>query len=73
MVLSWSEFLNKHSTFKVKFHANCTDLLKDEDLIDAKLSSSSVGILAYYMFEKFVEYEPQNLVSNYVSPFNINK
>ena len=73
MVLSWREFLNKYSTSKVTFHANCNDLLKDEDFINAKLSSSSVGMLAYFMFEKFVENEPQNLVSNYVSPFKINK
>ena len=73
MVLSWNEFLNKYNTSKVAFHANCNNLIKDEDFIDAKLSSSSVGMLAYFMFENFVEYEPQNLVSNYVSPFNINK
>ena len=63
----------KYSTSKAPFHANCNALITDEDLIDAKLSSSSVGMLAYIMFENFVEYEPQNLVSNYVSPFNINK
>ena len=73
LILSWNEFLNKYNTSEVTFHANCNDLLNNEDLIDAKLSSSSVGILAYFMFENFVEYEPQNLVSNYVSPFNINK
>ena len=73
MVLSWSEFLNKHNTSEATFHANCNDLLKGEDFIDAKLSSSSVGMSAFFMFENFVEYEPQNLVSNYVSPFNINK
>jgi len=73
MVLSWSEFLNKHNTSEATFHANCNDLLKGEDFINAQLSSSYVGILAYFMFEKFVQYEPQNLVSNYVSPFKINK
>jgi len=73
MVLSWSEFLNKYNTSELTFQANCNDLLKGEDFIDAKLSSYSVGMLAYSMFEKFVEYEPQNLVSNYVSPFKINK
>jgi len=73
MVLSWNEFLNKYNTSEVTFHANCNNLLKGEDFIDAKLSSSFVGILAYFMFEKFVDYEPQNLVSNYVSPFKINK
>ena len=39
----------------------------------AKLSSVPIGILAYEMFEDFVIKEPTNLVSNYVSPFNINK
>ena len=73
MVLSWSEFLNKHNTSEATFHANCNDLLNGEDFINAQLSSSYVGILAYFMFEKFVQYEPQNLVSNYVSPFKINK
>ena len=73
MVLSWSEFLNKFDTSKVTFHTNCNDLLKGESFIHAKLSSSSVGELAYFMYEKFVDYEPQNLVSNYVSPFKINK
>ena len=72
-VILWSDFLNKFKTSNVTFQTNCNDLLKGEDIIDVKLSSSSVGILAYLMFEKFVSYEPQNLVSNYVSPFKINK
>ena len=44
-----------------------------EEFISAKLSSIPVGILAYEMFEDLVIKDPTNLVSNYVSPFNINK
>ena len=73
MVLSWNDFLNKFKTSNVTFHTNCNNLLNGQDFIDVKLSSSSVGLLSYLMFEKLAVYEPQNLVSNYVSPFKIKK
>ena len=48
-------------------------LIDKEKFISAKLSSVPNGILAYEMFEDLVIKDPTNLVSNYVSPFNINK
>ena len=55
------------------FHTNCHKLIDKEKFISTKLSSIPVGILAYEMFEDLVIKDPTNLVSNYVSPFNINK
>ena len=44
-----------------------------QDLITAELSSENVGVLANLQFDDLVIREPHNLVSNYVSPFIINK
>ena len=72
-VLNWNNFLENLDEAKTVFHTNCHKLIDKEKFISAKLSSISVGILAYEMFEDLVIKDPTNLVSNYVSPFNINK
>ena len=71
--LNWKSFLDNLDKTKTVFHTNCDKLIDKEKLISAKLSSISVGILAHEMFEDLVMKDPTNLVSNYVSPFNINK
>ena len=72
-VLNWQNFLDNLDKKETVFHTNCHNLIDKENFISAKLSSISVGILAYKMFEDLVIKDPTNLVSNYVSPFNINK
>ena len=72
-VLNWQKFLDNLDKTETIFHTNCHKLMDKEEFISAKLSSIPVGILAYEMFEDFVVKDPTNLVSNYVSPFNINK
>ena len=69
----FQNFLDKLDETETIFHTNCNKLIDKEKFISAKLSSIPVGILAYEMFENFVIKDPTNLVSNYVSPFNINK
>ena len=72
-VLNWQNFLKNLDKSDTVFHSNCYKLIDKEEFISAKLSSVPVGILAYEMFEDFVIKNPTNLVSNYVSPFNIKK
>ena len=72
-VLSWQNFLDNFDETEIVFHTNCDKLIDKEKFISAKLSSIPNGILAYKMFEDLVIKDPTNLVSNYVSPFNINK
>jgi len=72
-VLNWQNFLDNLDRTETVFHVNCHKLIDEEEFISAKLSSIPVGILAYEMFEDLVIKDPTNLVSNYVSPFNINK
>tara|TARA_B100000242_G_scaffold80846_1_gene53562 strand:+ start:328 stop:975 length:648 start_codon:yes stop_codon:yes gene_type:complete len=72
-VLNWQNFLENLDKMETVFHTNCDKLIDKEKFISAKLSSISVGILAYEMFEDLVIKDPTNLISNYVSPFNINK
>ena len=72
-VLNWQNFLDNLDKTETIFHTNCHKLIDKEEFISAKLSSIPVGILAYEMFEDLVIKDPTNLVSNYVSPFNINK
>ena len=72
-VLNWQNFLENLDKTETVFHANCDKLINKEKFISAKLSSIHIGILAYEMFEDLVIKDPTNLVSNYVSPFNINK
>ena len=72
-VLNWQNFLDKLDKTETVFHTNCDKLIDEEKFISVKLSSIPVGILAYQMFEELVVHDPTNLVSNYVSPFNINK
>ena len=72
-VLNWQNFLDNLDRTETVFHVNCHKLIDKEKFISVKLSSIPVGILAYEMFEDLVIKDPTNLVSNYVSPFNINK
>ena len=72
-VMNWQNFLKNLDKSDTVFHSNCYKLIDKEEFISAKLSSVPVGILAYEMFEDFVIKNPTNLVSNYVSPFNIKK
>ena len=72
-VLNWQNFLDNLGKTEIVFHVNCHKLIDKEEFISAKLSSIPVGILAYEMYEDLVIKDPANLVSNYVSPFNINK
>ena len=72
-VLNWQNFLDNLDKKETVFHTNCYKLIDKEKFISAKLSSIPVGILAYAMFEDLVIKDPTNLVSYYVSPFNINK
>ena len=72
-VLNWQDFLENLDKKEIVFHTNCHKLIDKEKFISAKLSSIHVGILAYQMFKNFIIQDPTNLVSNYVSPFNINK
>ena len=72
-VLNWQNFLDSLDKTEIVFHTNCDKLIHKEKFISAKLSSVPNGILAYKMFEELVIKDPTNLVSNYVSPFNINK
>ena len=72
-VLNWQDFLDNLDKTETVFHTNCDKLIDKEKFISTKLSSIPVGILAYEMFEDLVIKDPTNLVSNYVSPFNINK
>ena len=71
--MTWSDFLVEYDSSKKTFQKNCDALLTTEDLIVAELSSESVGVLANFKFDDLVIREPHNLVSNYVSPFIINK
>ena len=71
--MTWSDFLAEYDSSKKTFQKNCDALLTTEDLIAAELSSENVGVLAYFKFDDLVMTEPHNLVSNYVSPFIINK
>ena len=73
VVLNWQSFLKKLDMTETVLHTNCDKLIDKEKFISAKLSSIPVGILAYEMFEDLVIENPTNLVSNYVSPFNIKK
>jgi len=73
IVLTWRDFLNKYDTTKKIFQKNCDALLNEENLITAELSSEYVGILAALKFDELIIKKPHNLVSNYVSPFIINK
>ena len=72
-VLNWQNFLDKLNKTDNVIHTNCDKLIDQEKFISVKLSSAPVGILGYEMFEELVVTDPTNLVSNYVSPFNINK
>ena len=72
-VMNWNNFLGKLDKTKIVLHTNCDSLIIEEKFISTKLSSVPVGILAYEMFEDLVMKDPTNLVSNYVSPFNINR
>ena len=72
-VLNWQDFLDNLDKTETVFHTNCDKLIDKEKFISAKLSSIPAGILAYEMFEDLVIKDPTNLISNYVSPFNINK
>jgi len=72
-VLNWQNFLDNLDKTEIVLHTNCDKLIDKEKFISAKLSSVPNGILAYKMFEDLVIKDPTNLVSNYVSPFNINK
>ena len=72
-VLSWQNFLDKLDKTENVIHTNCDNLIDEEKFISVKLSSAPVGILGYEMFEELVISNPKNLVSNYVSPFEINK
>ncbi len=72
-VLNWQKFLDMLDKTETVFHTNCDKLIEKEKFISVKLSSVNIGILAHEMFEKFVVSNPTDLVSNYVSPFNINK
>jgi len=72
-VLTWSEFLNVYDISKKTFQKNCNSLINEETLINAELSSKNVGILADLKFDDLLINKPHNLVSNYVSPFVINK
>ena len=72
-VLNWQNFLENLDKMETVFHTNCDKLIDKEKFISAKLSSIPAGILAYEMFEDLVIKDPTNLISNYVSPFNINK
>ena len=72
-VMTWSDFLAEYDSSKKTFQKNCDALLTTEDLIAAELSSENVGVLANFKFDDLVVREPHNLVSNYVSPFIINK
>jgi hypothetical protein len=71
--MTWSDFLAEYDSSKKTFQKNCDALLTTEDLIAAELSSENVGVLANFKFDDLVIREPHNLVSNYVSPFIINK
>jgi len=71
--MTWSDFLAEYDRSKKTFQKNCDELLTTEDLISAELSSENVGVLANFKFDDLVIREPHNLVSNYVSPFTINK
>ena len=71
--MTWSNFLAEYDSSKKTFQKNCDALLTTEDLIAAELSSENVGVLANFKFDDLVIREPHNLVSNYVSPFIINK
>ena len=73
IVLTWRDFLNEYDTTKKIFQKNCDALLNEENLITAELSSEYVGILAALKFDELIIKKPHNLVSNYVSPFIINK
>ena len=73
IVMNWEDFLDQLDVNKTVFQSNCNKLIDKEEFISAKLSSIPVGILAYEMFEDLVIKDPANLVSNYVSPFNVNK
>ena len=72
-VLNWETFLDNLNETETVFHINCDKLIDKQKFISAKLSSIPVGVLAYEMFNELVIKDPTNLVSNYVSPFNINK
>lgn len=72
-VMTWSDFLAEYDSSKKTFQKNCDALLTTEDLIAAELSSENVGVLANFKFDDLVVRKPHNLVSNYVSPFIINK
>ena len=72
-VMTWSDFLAEYDSSKKTFQKNCDALLATEDLITAELSSENVGVLANFKFDDLVVRKPHNLVSNYVSPFIINK
>ena len=72
-VLNWQNFLDNLDKTETVFHTNCHKLIEKEEFMSAKLSSIPVGILAYEMFEDLIIKDPTNLISNYVSPFNINK
>ena len=72
-VLNWQNFLENLNKMETVFHTNCHKLIDEEKFTSAKLSSIFVGILAYEMFEDLIIKDPTHLVSNYVSPFNINK
>ena len=72
-VLNWQNFLENLNKTETVFHTNCHKLIDEEKFTSAKLSSIFVGILAYEMFEDLIIKDPTHLVSNYVSPFNINK
>ena len=71
--MTWSDFLAEYDSSKKTFQKNCDAFLTTEDLIAAELSSENVGVLANLKFDDLVIREPHNLVSNYVSPFIINK
>ena len=71
--MTWIDFLAEYDNTKKTFQKNCDALLTTEDLITAELSSENVGVLANFKFDDLVIREPHNLVSNYVSPFVINK
>ena len=72
-VLEWDDLLKIIDYSKKTFQWNCDSLNNGNSFIDAKLSSSSVGLLASINYEKLKIDRPFELVPNYVSPFVLGK
>mgnify|MGYP001166324322 CR=1 FL=1 len=72
-VYEWNEIFKSINNEKNIFQFNC-ELFKDgNNLIQATLSSSYIGLLASINYNKLVIEKPYDLVPNYVSPFVVKK